>query len=183
MINNLMSLSKLRFVENHDQPRAYESCKGNIEAIKAWTAFAIFNAGPFLLFSGQESIAKHKPTLFERDEITWGGYELTDFFKTLFRIKKNTSGTLAYLTDKPLTATWYNYKAGTGIYGIFLENSETTEVKVSPVPDGGYKDFLSGQEIVVSGGKTSVSTLTIFEYSGEKLCFEAISSSLFPHRK
>ncbi len=80
---------KLRFLENHDQPRI----AGLIgrDALKQWTAFMFFEKGAALLYSGQEALDQHLPSLFEKDWINWEGLG-TDFpiyISKLANLKKN----------------------------------------------------------------------------------------------
>jgi hypothetical protein len=77
---------KLRFTENHDQARAFAIIQDPARA-KAWTAFAAFNRGAFLIYAGQESCCVHTPSLFERDPITWGDRGLQDFLTRLSNIR------------------------------------------------------------------------------------------------
>jgi glycosidase len=46
--------AKMRFTENHDQPRFAESVQ-SFAALKAWTAFMAFMRGCFQIYAGQES--------------------------------------------------------------------------------------------------------------------------------
>lgn len=85
---------KLRFLENHDQSRARKlfatasfdrhitstissqvqgsSHAGYIQStLAAWTAFSLFQKGTTLIYAGQEYMASHQPSLFNRDPIDW----------------------------------------------------------------------------------------------------------------
>jgi glycosidase len=58
----------LRFVENHDEPRARRRFRGAAAAV---TAFTALSGGVFLVYNGQETGAVHRPDLFGRDPIEW----------------------------------------------------------------------------------------------------------------
>ncbi len=49
-----LETAKMRFTENHDQPRFAESVS-SMAKIKSWTAFMAFLRGPFQIYAGQES--------------------------------------------------------------------------------------------------------------------------------
>ncbi len=58
----------LRFVENHDQERAYAVFG---ESYKPYAALIFTLPGIPLLYNGQEIGADHKPSLFEKETIDW----------------------------------------------------------------------------------------------------------------
>jgi cyclomaltodextrinase len=60
---------KIRFVENHDQPRIRErlAAFGGEESARAWELFMALLPGEFLIYAGQEFSSKHQPSLFEID--------------------------------------------------------------------------------------------------------------------
>ena len=60
--------AKLRFTENHDQPRAAAKIRGT-ERLECWTAFHALLPGAFMIYAGQEVIADHLPSLFDADPI------------------------------------------------------------------------------------------------------------------
>ncbi len=62
---------KLRFVENHDQPRAAAVIPDPVR-LRAWTAFSLFQDGGALVYAGQEQGSAAQPSLFDRDPVQWG---------------------------------------------------------------------------------------------------------------
>lgn len=58
----------LRFVENHDERRAALQFGAACAAVTVFTALA---GGVWLLYNGQEVGARHRPSLFEREPISW----------------------------------------------------------------------------------------------------------------
>src|SRR5690606_18080771 len=79
---------KMRCVENHDQLRILKLAPSRSQAL-AWTAFAAFNRGAFLVYAGQESAATHTPSLFDIDKVEWGAYEFQTFLTRLAGLKKH----------------------------------------------------------------------------------------------
>ncbi|TPW09936.1 MAG: alpha amylase, partial [bacterium] len=58
----------MRFVENHDEPRAPRRLG---TAARGAELFAALAGGSFLVYNGQEIGARHRPDLFNRDPIGW----------------------------------------------------------------------------------------------------------------
>ncbi|MBP3196889.1 MAG: alpha-amylase, partial [Butyrivibrio sp.] len=59
---------KLRFLENHDQPRA-RFLFPDIRALRNATAFLYFQKGLTLIYAGQEMAVSHLPSLFDKDTV------------------------------------------------------------------------------------------------------------------
>lgn len=83
---------KLRFVENHDIPRAGDRIRGT-ERLKAWTTFQAMLPGAFLVYAGQEYRAIHKPGLFDLDPIdlspsSASQTDFKDFLRQILSISK-----------------------------------------------------------------------------------------------
>lgn len=147
---------KLRYVENHDQPRIMGYIPNHNRAL-AWTAFEAFNKGAFLIYAGQESGATHVPSLFDVDKIAWGDYALQPFLTALAQLKKDPAqmrGQFTVLAGEPaIQAAWS--APGAGLYGVFNVAGNSGAVKVQ-LPDGVYTDALSGNSITVRGGALSM---------------------------
>ncbi len=159
---------KMRYVENHDQPRVMAIAPGRTQAL-AWTAFQAFNRGAFLLYGGQESAAVHTPSLFDKDPVVWGDYELQPFLTLLARLKKDpaqVAGRFVIVEAEPvIQATWY--LPGHSLYGVFNVGAARGDVQVR-LPDGSYTDVLGGATIRVQGGRMPIpETAAILRYSGE----------------
>lgn len=159
---------KLRYVENHDQARIMTMAPTRNQAL-AWTAFQAFNKGAFLLYAGQESAAVHTPSLFERDPIVWGDYELQPFLTLLTHLKKDPAqmaGQFALLeADPAIQATWY--LPGNSLYGVFNTAARDGEVVVR-LADGVYTDALSGASLRVRHGRLPMpDTAAILRYSAD----------------
>ncbi|MEG0743054.1 MAG: alpha-amylase family glycosyl hydrolase, partial [Clostridia bacterium] len=80
---------KLRFLENHDRPRA-KLILPNEQQLRNWTAFLYFQKGMTLLYAGQECENTLRPSLFERDTVQWNtGYDLSALLAALYAVKKH----------------------------------------------------------------------------------------------
>ena len=149
---------KMRCVENHDQPRIAARVPDRARN-QAWTAFAAFTKGAFLIYGGQESENRHTPTLFDVEKIIWGDYPLQPFLTRLARLKKDpivTEGQFTLLADEPALIACWQAPAG-GLMGIFNIHGGGGAVSL-PLPDGVYADALSDSSITVSDGRAAMPT-------------------------
>ena len=150
------SYVKLRFVENHDQPRA-AALFPNTHQLKNWTAFAAFNKGAFLIYAGQETGTPKLPSLFETEPIIWpdGTPPLSDFLSRLAALKKDpaTDGAFDILAhDTHIQARW---RFQSSLYGIFNLRGITGPVPVG-LQDGSYTNLLNDASITVAGGHVDI---------------------------
>ena len=149
---------KLRCLENHDRARAAMVC-GDEQMLRNWTAFNYFQKGLTMLYAGQEVLAKHTPSLFDKDTINWNsGKDQSDFLKRLAFIKRdpifaNSCYNVTALPRDVLLATHEmgNEKA----VGIFTLRGSSTLVEPG-IPDGIYKNLVNDEEVEVYGGRITV---------------------------
>ncbi len=145
---------KLRCVENHDQARIMRLAPTRAQAI-AWTAFEAFNKGPFLIYAGQESAAKHTPSLFDIDRVDWSDYSLQPLIARLTKLKKDPAQVqgkfVVVQADPAIQAAWE--LQGKNLYGIFNTSGKAGYIMVS-LPDGTYRDILNDDQVMVRNGKT-----------------------------
>ena len=110
----------MRCVENHDQPRI-QRLAPDAARTRAWTAFAAFQPGAFLIYAGQESGTDHAPSLFERDPIDWASHPLQGFLARLGALKKEpalAAGGFHILSAEPaVQAAWLAPEDS--LYGVF----------------------------------------------------------------
>jgi glycosidase len=144
---------KMRCVENHDQARIMRLAPSRSQAM-AWTAFEAFNKGSFLIYSGQESAAKHTPSHFELDKVEWGDYSLQPFLTRLAKLKKDPAqveGKFVIMQADPAVQAAWEYP-DKSLYGIFNTSGKTGYIMVN-LPDGTYRDILNDGQVTVRGGK------------------------------
>jgi hypothetical protein len=145
--------TKLRFVENHDKTRIMQLARSRNEGI-AWTAFAAFNSGAFLMYGGQESEAKILPSLFELDKIEWGSYALQQLLTKLIEIKHSISpkSLLTFLQHSPaIVACWESPHDKKGALAIFNVNSASGSMQI-PLRDGEYTNAVTNEKEEIKGG-------------------------------
>lgn len=159
---------KMRCVENHDQPRIGRRV-GDDNRMKAWTAFAAFNKGAFLIYGGQESENWHTPSLFDVDKVVWGAYRLQSFLTKLAMLKKHPAQQRGLFTllgaDKGLVACWQMDEGG--LWGVFNVLGVAGEVETA-LADGSYVDLVEGIEVEVSNGRMKMpASAVILSYNGQ----------------
>jgi hypothetical protein len=155
---------KLRFLENHDRPRAAQII-GDENALRCWMAFQYFQKGMPLIYNGQEVGAVHLPSLFDKDTICWNtGKDYAPLLKTLRKIKdepivREGSYSVTALPNDVLLAV-YEYH-GEKLVGIFPVGG--MGLLVSPgVGDGQYCNLLDDTIVEVHFGMTSCNGPIIF---------------------
>lgn len=145
--------TKLRYTENHDNFRIMRFAPNRASAL-AWTALMAFCPGPFMVFAGQESAARHWPNLFEHDPIDFGDYELADYVRALAAVAHHhaQTGTFSVVADEPVVQLHWRTPQ-VGLLGLFDVSGEgPREVSVA-LPDGTYPDLLGGPTVVVAAAK------------------------------
>ncbi|WP_298842532.1 alpha-amylase family glycosyl hydrolase [Clostridium sp.] len=164
---------KLRFLENHDQPRA-KSLIHDEETLKIWTGFLYFQKGCTLLYAGQEAQAVTTPSLFDTDKINWDGIkeDFVELLKTLGVIKKKEIMAKGYYEictcdDKDVILASYLMK-NKKLIGIFNVGKEQGEINLD-VADGEYINIIDGTLVEVMQGKLSLKNkIIIFEIQFDK---------------
>jgi glycosidase len=156
---------KLRFLENHDRPRAAQLI-GDEKALMCWMAFLYFQKGITLLYNGQEVGAVHLPSLFDRDTIRWDtGKDYTSLLKKLKEIKADplfadSSYQVTALPNDVLLAV--HERCDSKLVGIFPAGGKASLVKPG-VADGTYRNLLSDTPVEVHFGMTSCTEPIIFK--------------------
>ncbi|MDO5001632.1 MAG: alpha-amylase family glycosyl hydrolase [Eubacteriales bacterium] len=149
---------KLRFLENHDRPRAAFLLPDEGRLL-AWTAFAYFQKGMTLIYAGQEKGVKHLPSLFDADRVQWDtGRDFSALMSRLHEIKKDplfarSSYEVRALPGGVLMAS--HSSGGRRCVGIFPVSGGSALVDAA-LPDGLYTDLISGDTVEVHAGMVAV---------------------------
>jgi hypothetical protein len=169
---------KMRCAENHDQLRIMRLAPSRNQAL-AWTAFQAFNRGAFLIYAGQESEARHTPSLFDIDRVEWGHYELAPFLTTLARLKKDPAqvhGQFELLRAEPaIQAAWVH--PGAGLYGIFNVSGASGSVPIQ-LPGGNYTDLLSGGTVTIKRGRAPLPETAVVVRYGDEVVLQPFRAEL-----
>ena len=145
---------KLRFLENHDRPRA-RFCIPDPRLRENWTAFLFFQKGMTLLYNGQETENIHRPSLFDKDEIQWDtGCDISDRLKALAAIKHHAlprEGSYS-VKDGGNHMIVAEYTGGERrLMGIFSTKGISGIVQAD-VPDGVYDNLLNSRSVYAESG-------------------------------
>ena len=147
--------NKLRFLENHDQPRIASAIRDEGDLVN-FTAMLYFLKGTTLLYAGQEFEDGHLPSLFEREPISRDtGRDLSPLLRSLSDIKHGLLGADdgfdAKADDGNDIAVLERANASGRKFGVFSLRSKTASVKIN-APDGDYVNLIDGGTVTVSGG-------------------------------
>ncbi|MCE5344601.1 MAG: alpha-amylase [Eubacteriales bacterium] len=148
---------KLRFLENHDRPRAAQIIP-DARQRRNWTAFLYFQKGMTLLYNGQETENTFRPSLFDPNPIRWDtGRDIAPLLQCLYRIKQR-----AVFTDSAYRVR----DAGNGILaaehrsgarralGVFSTRGCAAPVAVNWA-DGVYVNLIDDRRLPVENGLLS----------------------------
>ena len=147
--------NKLRFLENHDQPRIASLVKSESDLVN-YTAMLYFLKGTTLLYAGQEWADARLPSLFEQEPIDRAtGRDLTPLLQTLRAVKRDAlapdDAFSARAMDKSHVAIMRRENADARKIGIFSLSSRPTSVELD-VPDGSYVNLVDGSCVSVLFG-------------------------------
>ena len=149
--------NKLRFLENHDQPRIC-SYVTDEQSLRNYTAMLYFLKGTTLLYAGQEFENDHLPSLFEKEPIDWQtGKDLTPLLKTLASIKRalGVPGYFRAEADDANDIAVMQRAGDTGHFiGVFSLKGNCAKTCV-PAKDGVYENLLDGTPVTVADGTLS----------------------------
>lgn len=170
---------KLRYLENHDLPRIASKVT-NPSDLRNFTAMLYFLKGTTLLYAGQEASVSHKPTLFDRDTISWKGLQnaesnLSPLMAKLSTIKKTNldpNDSIFYDSngEKNIAVITRASETGTKV-GVFSLKSSAATVK-APLEDGMYENLLTGKELQVKNGMLQTQGSPIIITTNEKFRVE-----------
>lgn len=161
---------KLRFLENHDNPRAKDLIKDENQLIN-WTAFQYFQKGTTLIYAGQETENTKCPSLFDKDKVDWNtGKDITSLMQKLYKIKKNNifiDGSYRLFADEDnQTIIGYYEKNGEKVVGVFILKGIEGEIKVK-LQDGEYINEIDNEKVIVKNGKIKINQRPIILFTRE----------------
>ena len=148
--------NKLRFLENHDQPRICSIVRREHDLVN-YTAMLYFLKGTTLLYAGQEFENDHLPSLFEREPIDrTSGHDLTPLLQRLYAIKHRVlapdDAFFADADDTRHIAILRRVNADSCKLGVFSLRSHAAKVRAD-VPDGVYENLIDGTPVAVQDGE------------------------------
>lgn len=146
--------NKMRFLENHDQPRICALVKEESDR-NNYTAMLFFLKGTTLLYAGQEFSCEHTPSLFEKEVFPRDGRdistEIRHFSNLKHRVLDADDAFDAQADDEHDIAVMLRQNKKRKKIGIFSLKSKRAEVKVI-APDGEYENLIDGSAVSVRDG-------------------------------
>ncbi len=152
---------KLRFLENHDQPRA-RFLFPKERALRNATAFLFFQKGMTLIYAGQECGISHLPSLFDKDTVEWkskDNIDLSPLMKKLYEIRQNelfTDSTYRTKTYEDNVIKAIHSRGGKKLIGVFSLDGEPGIIPIH-AEDGCYENLIDGKKVEVMHGYISIS--------------------------
>lgn len=146
---------KLRFLENHDRPRAAFLLPDSALR-RAWTALEFTLRGTALIYAGQERSAKHTPSLFDRDTVDWSGEDISPLIRRLAEIKRREifrTGKCSVANPNGAVTVTYT-DAESKLVGAFPVTRDAGLIPVS-LSDGQYTNLINGETVDVFFGMIS----------------------------
>ena len=146
--------NKLRFLENHDQPRI-ASVLPDQEALVNYTAMLYFLKGTTLLYAGQEFCDDHLPSLFDKDVFNRNtGRDISALLSRLREIKggfgSGDSFTASADDDLDL-AVMERESEGRRSLGVFSLKGKKGPAALK-LKDGDYVNLIDGSTVSIRGG-------------------------------
>lgn len=151
---------KLRYLENHDQPRLMEALLALTDQPKVlnmlwtnWMALMFFLKGTPLVYHGQEFRAAHRPSIFDQDvvELREPGPD-SDYIARLAALHRSlpAHAPISYSASDPDDLAMIERDGRTGFF-LLKPRAEDRLISV-PLSDGTWRNQLTGQELVVHNG-------------------------------
>ena len=147
--------NKLRFLENHDQPRICASVQSESDRDN-YTAMLFFLKGTTLLYAGQEFSCEHTPSLFEREVFPRNGRDISAYLRHLSDLKHTVldadDAFESRADDEHDIAVLLRQNEKRKKIGVFSLKSACAGVKVD-APDGRYENLIDGTTVTVEDGQ------------------------------
>ena len=148
---------KLRNLENHDRPRAAFMIPDE-KARRNWLVFNFLQKGAALLYDGQEWEPVHRPGLFDADPVRMEGEApLSALIRRLTALKKEEIFSEGVYSLQALPNDWVKicYQRGEEKLLAFVSLQGKNGLLNADLPEGTYRDLLTGRDILVEEGLIS----------------------------
>ena len=146
--------NKLRFLENHDQPRI-ASRTGDGAALINFTAMLYFLKGTTLIYAGQEFGDRHLPSLFDKDVFNRDtGLNISGLLSRLRQIKGSLGSrdSFSAAADDVLDMAVMERESSSGhSYGVFSLKGREGPASLG-LKDGEYTNRIDGRSVKVKDG-------------------------------
>lgn len=152
---------KLRFLENHDQPRIASYTQDH-DKILNWVGYSFFVQGTAFVYAGQEAWNKHQPSLFTKDLVDWTqrdpAYE--DLIHRLNEIRRMDfmgAHRQFILHDNPQEVLVCEYQCeDSRVFGIFNVRGLEGDLPLATI-EGEFVNLIDNQPVIVEKGQLKLS--------------------------
>lgn len=145
---------KLRFLENHDKPRA-AFLLPDPKQRRNWTAFLFFQKGMPMLYAGQEYGLPHLPELFEKDPLPdRAETQENAFIRRLCAMhkKEQFAGSSYEVRAEAGDILAAEHRSGSGRLCGWFSMKGTSALVSTDLPDGRYTNLVDGRMLEVKLG-------------------------------
>lgn len=158
---------KIRYLENHDRPRAAYLIKDD-NALINWTAFNGFSKGTTMIYNGQEIGADHVPTLFDPDPLAWDNVRI-DLSALIRKVKDIHSD--PFFAHTSISAKAVDENVLQYIHTAMKKDPSETDPEQcaglfnftghpltvpTEIPDGTYHDLLNDRDLSIQNGTAAL---------------------------
>lgn len=151
---------KLRYLENHDQPRAM-ACSWSDRLWKNWTALLFTLKGLPMLYHGQEQKESHLPSIFDQDPISWNrDPEAEDWIrhcKTVRTAFFEPGSPVLYEPDDETGSLVVNRNGCRALFQL----QEKAEWIPAGLPDGEYRNLFTDRPVRIVNGTVDAADLPL----------------------
>lgn len=161
---------RARAFENHDQERLADYL--DELHLRHYLAYSFFLKGTGFIYNGQELMAHHRPSLFDKEvidmEVNDSNINYLNFTKKMISLKHNKLNNKLLVSlidsnnsDKDLFIVHNVFKGNKELIGLFNLSTDKENVYLSKEDvekyQGTYKDLISGKTIHIKGESFKVS--------------------------
>lgn len=157
---NPMGARKMRFLENHDQPRAASLIPVESRR-KNWLAFHWMLPGVSLIYAGEEVGANHLPDLFDKDTIDWTPVwaDGQEWFAQLAKVREDSEdGYIRFIeAEQGGIAVLARIMDSMVEFGVFNLEQKSGYVVLPIDFTGEVENVYTGESIQIESGRINLS--------------------------
>ena len=151
---------KLRYLENHDQPRAM-ACSWSDRLWKNWTALLFTLKGLPMLYHGQEQKESHLPSIFDQDPISWNrDPEAEDWIRHCKTVRNAFFEPGSPVLYEPDDETGSLAVDRNGCRALFQLQEKADRIPAG-LPDGEYRNLFTDRPVRIVNGIVDAADLPL----------------------
>lgn len=152
---------KLRYLENHDQPRAM-ACGWDDSLWKNWTALLFSLKGLPMLYHGQEQREVHLPSIFVQDPIDWReDREAADWIRRCKAVRTRYFKPGVPVLYEPDDGNGSLALNRNGLRALFRLQDKGQDRIPAGLPDGEYINLFTGEPVQIRASQADSDNLPL----------------------